>query len=65
MTTKEAFVWLAGQRNVHKELGYTAENWKSMKKRFKSGELSTEKIEEALKLAGFEVVQEKQWALKS
>lgn len=62
MTTKEAFEKLISKRGWYNDLGINANAGNLMVNRFRQGNLSAEKIDEVLGLAGYQVVNEKQWA---
>lgn len=61
LTTKKAFKELTDKRAWYKPLGYTESKASSLKNRFKRGDLTTDAMEQVLKDAGFEVVQERLW----
>lgn len=55
---------LVEKRGWWKEIGLTEDQGNNYRTRLKKGKLSVEKIEEILKLAGYEIVQVELWAKK-
>jgi hypothetical protein len=61
MTKKEAFVSLTSERGWYYKIGITEKAASSAKQAFKNGKLSSDKIDELLMKAGFEIIQEELW----
>lgn len=63
MTTREAFQQLISQRAWYKPFGITDVAAWTYANRFRSGKLTTDKMEEVLLKCGYKVVSEKVWEI--
>ena len=61
MNKREAFVNLTKERAWYKDLGITEKAASAAKLAFKNGTLSSDKIDEILRKAGYKIVQEELW----
>jgi hypothetical protein len=61
MTTKVAFEKVLSQRGIHHRLGLEQNTVATLRRNYKEGKVSLNKMEEILLKAGLEVVQEKLW----
>jgi hypothetical protein len=63
MTTQEAFEALLSVRGNHARMGITTEQKRNMKRNFKIGKVSLDKMEATLRASGFEKVIVEHWAV--
>lgn len=61
MTKREAFENLTKERGWYKDLDIPEKTANSAKVAFRNGKLSSDKIDEILKKAGYKIVQEELW----
>lgn len=63
MTTKEAFQYILDNPELVEKLGLNQSTARSLRRRFKHGKVTIDKMEELIAAAGGVVKQEKQWKL--
>lgn len=62
LTTLDAFEKLISQRNIHEELGVSSHIIRNYRYSLKNNKpVNQDKIEELLRKAGYEIVQERKW----
>lgn len=66
MTTNEALTQIFSTKKGFEKIGIPENTWNTIKKRFRDKRLLSDKIkDDIIKKAGFILVQDKQWELKS
>lgn len=63
MTTKEAFQYILDNKEILDRLQINQSTVRTLRKRFKEGNLTIDKLEEIIEAAGGKVKQEKEWKL--
>jgi transposase-like protein len=61
MTRKEAFAQVIHQRSVHRRLGITSNQVRSMRQRLKEGHITEDKMKETLEAYGAQLKQQEVW----
>jgi hypothetical protein len=64
MTTTQAFDHLTAQRGWYAQTGIHPDTARSLKRLAKQGKLDESKMKQLLQSAGYNIVQERIWAMK-
>jgi 5-bromo-4-chloroindolyl phosphate hydrolysis protein len=64
-TTRSLFEEVINRRCVYQDIGLTENAVKNLRRNFKLGKVTIDRMHEVLKLAGYQVVQERLWASKA